>query len=276
MDLLSRIINCSDEEVDLIIKEAIEKANNNATKIGMLGYIEHNKSNNLFKGFIPLDTRIKYNNYTIENYGMETTDFMYEFAYFIRKYNINNKFSLIFNLECFINNYFGLPGKVDREEIFNDKAWNSTTTDEEYFKAIENNKLGDLKGMGAAECTERGALAQQILSLFDTEVYYVVGCVDLETKQEAHCYNIIKRKEDYAVLDYSIPVVSYSDDGNIRAYYPFLGSLSNEDFEEFVNNGKVKSFNNYYMFKNKVVKLDDIRKYVVGDKKIEKDDIKLR
>ena len=41
----------------------------------------------------------------------------------------------------------------------------TTKTDSEYFDALENNKIGDLKGMGAALCTERSALAQQILSL---------------------------------------------------------------------------------------------------------------
>lgn len=61
--------------------------------------------------------------------------------------------------------------------------------DEEYFEALENNKIGDLKGKGVAQCTERGAIAQQILSLFGTESYYCMVCVDLGSKQEGHCFN---------------------------------------------------------------------------------------
>ena len=176
MELLERILNCSsDEEADLIITEEIKTANDSNTKVETLGFLNYEKSYNLFKGFISLDTRIKYANMNMETYGMSTTDFFYDFAHFVRKYNINNKGSMIHNLEYFINSYFGFPGKGDRETIFNDIAWQTTTTDEEYFAALENNKLGDLKGKGAAQCTERSAIAQQILSLFGTEIYYCMG-----------------------------------------------------------------------------------------------------
>lgn len=33
------------------------------------------------------------------------------------------------NLEYFINSYFGMPSKGDREQIFNEIAWNTTTTE---------------------------------------------------------------------------------------------------------------------------------------------------
>jgi hypothetical protein len=122
----------------------IEEADFNSDKVEKLGFLDYGKLNYLFKGFIPLNTRIKYSNLSIEDYGMQTIDYMYEFAYFIKKYNINTKGALIHNLEYYINSYFGMPGNGDREQIFNEVAWNTTTTDEEYFAALENNKLGDL------------------------------------------------------------------------------------------------------------------------------------
>ena len=204
---------------------------------------------------------------------MDTTDFIYEFAQFVRKYNIKNKASLIYNLEYFVNNYFGLPGKVNRETVFNDRAWNTTTTDEEYFEALENNKIGDLKGMGAAECTERSALVQQILSIFGTESYYCMGCVDLEKMQEAHCFNIVKRKNDYAVLDYSIPVAAYNPDGSFKAYCPFVGVLTNEEFLDFVNNGTIKSFDDYCIKGKEHENINRQRMYVVGKYEIEKNNM---
>ena len=202
---------------------------------------------------------------------MESTDFIYEFVHFIKKYNINKKASLIHNLEYFVNSYFGFPGKIDRETIFNDIAWQTITTDEEYFKALENNKLGDLKGKGAAQCTERGALVQQVLSIFGTESYYCMGCVDLGDRQEGHCFNIVKRKNDYALLDYSVPIVSYKEDGSVRAYYPFVGTLTNEEFLDFVNNGVIKSFDDYYMNGRQYEKAGTKRMYVVGKYEIEKE-----
>lgn len=271
MDLFQKILECKEEDVDSIIETAINEANANAEKVEKLGFLDYGKSCSVFKGFIPLNTRIKYANLNIEDYGMESTDFIYEFVHFIKKYNINNKASLIYNLEYFVNSYFGFPGKIDRETIFNDIAWQTTTTDEEYFKALENNKLGDLKGKGAAQCTERGALVQQILSIFGTESYYCMGCVDLGDRQEGHCFNIVKRKNDYALLDYSVPIVSYKEDGSVRAYYPFVGTLTNEEFLDFVNNGVIKSFDDYYMNGRQYEKAGTKRMYVVGKYEIEKE-----
>lgn len=272
MELFQRILECKDEEVDSIIEAAINEANNNSEKVDKLGFLDNGKANNVFKGFIPLKTRIKYACLNMEDYGMETTDFIYEFAHFIRKYKINNKVSLIHNLEYFINSYFGFYGKTDRETIFNDVAWQNTTTDEEYFTALANNKLGDLKGKGAAQCTERGALAQQILSIFGTESYYCIGCIDLGDSQEGHCFNIVKRKNDYALLDYSVTVTAYNQDGSIRAYYPFIGILTNEEFLDFINNGTVKSFDDYYISGSSAKQTGIQRMYVVGKYEIEKEE----
>lgn len=271
MDLFQKILECKEEDVDSIIETAINEANANAEKVEKLGFLDYGKSCSVFKGFIPLNTRIKYANLNIEDYGMESTDFIYEFVHFIKKYNINNKASLIYNLEYFVNSYFGFPGKIDRETIFNDIAWQTTTTDEEYFKALENNKIGDLKGKGAAQCTERGALVQQVLSIFGTESYYCMGCVDLGDRQEGHCFNIVKRKNNYALLDYSVPIVSYKEDGSVRAYYPFVGTLTNEEFLDFVNNGVIKSFDDYYMNGRQYEKAGTKRMYVVGKYEIEKE-----
>ena len=112
MDLLQRIIECDDKEVD-----SINEANINADKVNVLGF-EDITVKSVFKGFIPLNTRIRYSNISLETYGMETTDFIYEFAHFIRKYNIKTKNKLVNSLEFFVNAYFGMPGNINREDIF--------------------------------------------------------------------------------------------------------------------------------------------------------------
>lgn len=273
MELLERILSCSsDEEIDEVIATSVTEANKTATPVEQIGFLDYGKENYLFRGFIPFETRIKYSSMDIETYGMETTDFFYEFAHILKKYNISSKGALIYNIEPFINSYFGFAGKQDRGQIFYDAAWNSTTTDEEFFDALKNNRLGDLKGKGAAECTERGALAQQLLSLFGVDTYYCMGCVDLGTKQEGHCFNIVKRNNDYALLDYSVPVPVYNNEGKRRGFYPFVGALSNEEFEEFVASGTLKSFREYKFVDGKAVALDSERTYVVGSYEIKKED----
>ena len=274
MELLQEILKADEENIDTIIQQAIERADFNSEKIDKLGFLDYKKTNHLFKGFIPLNTRIKYSNLSIEDYGMETTDYMYEFAHFIKKYNIGTKGALIHYLENYINYYFGRPGQEDREEIFNAIAWRTTKTDEEFFEALKNNKLGDLKYKGAAECTERGAMAQQILNLFGIECYYCMGCVDLGNFQEGHCFNIVKRKKDYAVLDYSCPVGVYGKDGSFKGAYPFVGILTNEEFFEFANNRLVKSFENYEYVDGKRITTEGERAYVVGEFEIDKKKLK--
>lgn len=269
MSLLQEILECEEENVDSVISEAIELANKNAKTVEKLGFLGNGKSNSTFYGFIPLDTRIKYASFNMEDYSMQSTDFMYEFAHFIRTYNLKNKGALVHNLEFFINKYFGYPSKIKREAIFNDIAWQTTETDEEYFRALENNKIGHLKGTGAAQCTEKSALAQQILSLFGTETYYCMGCIDFGDIQEAHCFNIVKRKNDYAILDYSIPIPSYDENGTLKAYYPFVGVLSDEEFIDFISNGTIKSFYDYCMVEKQKQMSETKRIYVVGQYKIE-------
>lgn len=273
MNLLEKIINCStNEEVAQTVSKAIEEANVNGINVIQLGFLEEGQVNCLFKGFIPLKTRIKYENISIETYSLETTDYFYEFAYFIRKYKIDCKSKLIYYLEYFINTYFGYNNDVDRSAIFNSLAWQCTTTDEEYFRALQNNKLGDLKGKNAAQCTERSALAQQILSLFGFESYYCVGCILSDGKQESHCFNVVKRKNDYALLDYSMPVALYNQDGSVKTFYPFVGEITNEEFNNFINQGCIKSFCDYkYVSGNQKVFINNQRKYVIGSFDIEKE-----
>ena len=277
--MIERIMNSTDENVDEIIKTIINELNNNANKVERLGFLNSISSNPVYKGFIPLDTRIKYSNFGVEDYSMKTTDFIYEFIKNIKKYNLTNKGQIIHFLEYYINSYFGLPGGISRESLFNDIVWNSTTTDDEYFAALEKNEIGMLKNKRAAQCTERSAVAQQILSVLGFETFYCMGCVDLgNNHQEPHCFNIIKRKNDYALVDYSCPITEYNEDNSVRAYYPFIATLSNDEFTDFLNNGVIKSFSNYrYEIKNgKSVRIDDdsSRSYVVGQYEIKKENQK--
>lgn len=273
MDLLQKILDCKEEEVDAIVKQAIEDADAQSNKVEELSPVFPRP----FKGFIPLNARIKYIGLALESYNMQTTDFMYEFAHFIKKNNINSKGRLIYALELFINSYFGLPDRVHKERreqiFFTDiySKYSKTESDVDLFKALENNKIGDLKHKDAAQCTERAALAQQILSLFGTESYYCFGCLDIGKDQEGHAFNVIKRENDYAVLDYSCVVKSYNKENLLNAYFPFIGILSNEEFADFINNKKIKRFQNYEFFDNKSRPTTGERIYVVGEMSIDKE-----
>lgn len=273
MDFLQKMSECKPEEVDSIVKEAIKAADANATKVERIGFENGLSKNSVFKGFIPLNTRIKYSNLGLADYGMQTTDFIYEFMHFIKDKQIYQKKILIDALEPFVIDYFGLPGKMSRDTIFNDIPFQNAKNNDEYFAALENNKLGDLKGKDAAQCTERSALVQQILSILGMESYYCFGCADINGQQEPHCFNIVKRKKDYALLDYSVTVNLYKDDNKER-YRPFIGLLTNEEFSDFINKGNIKSFDDYDIV-NGEQKKKGTRMYVVGKYEIEKENVNI-
>ena len=135
--MIEKIINVSEDKIDEIIKFKIDELNNKAEKIEKLGFLDSISSRPIHKGFIPLNTRIKYSNYSIEDYSMKTTDFIYEFIHYLKKYNLKKKGQVINFLEYYINLYFGLPGGIDREGIFNDIAWKTTTTDDDLIKTAK-------------------------------------------------------------------------------------------------------------------------------------------
>ena len=272
MDIISMIINCkSDEELDSFISSRIDELNNSKEPIDQLGFTEYGKSINCYEGFIPLNTRIKYASLNLETYSMNTTDFFYEYARIMREHNLGSKSAVGNTIELFLDKYFGLPGKNDREALFDLKIWESTETDDEYFEAIENNKIGDLKGMGAAECTERAAMAQQLLSFFGFDVYYCTGCIAYNGKSEGHCFNIVKNSSGYSLVDYSITVPRYDEEGMLRGNLPFIGSMTDEEFEDFKINGVIKEFPMYKYVGKERVFTGENRKYVVGKYKKEQE-----
>ena len=276
MTLLEMIIHCKDDEVDGIIKKALIEINRNCESGKMLGFVNNRKLISVHKGFIPFDTRIKYSSMGVETYSMKTDDYFYEFALFLRKFKITTSASFINYMEIFIQQYFGMNSDgVDRRSmIFNDIAWNTTTTDEEYFQRIENNEIGDLKGKNVAMCSEISAIAQNLLSLFGVESYYCVGCVNDNGKEEGHCFNIVRAKTMFKLLDYSLVVPSYSA-GKLCCYFPFQGNIDFSKVDDILFNGECIDFETYYYVyeqdnrRYKTIMENNKRTYVVGDISLE-------
>ena len=62
-----------------------------------------------------------------------------------------------------------------------------------------------------------------------------------------------------------MPVVSLNAENKVNGYYPFIGILSNEQFNEFINGGILKDFHNYEI-KNKEKRiLDTRRSYIIDE-----------
>lgn len=272
MDLLEKINNCTEEELTSIIDIALQNAINNADKKERLGFADGGLATTKIpshKGFISPESRIKYSNFSMNMYSMKTTDYIYDFAKYVKKNNINNRGTLVKYVENFINSYFGISNGTDmRDTYFDQIAFQTTTTDDEYFEKLENLEIGDLKGKNVAMCTERAALAQNLLSLFGFDVYYCMGCVSNNGKEESHCFNIARAKDTFMLLDYSIPVPVF-ENGRAIDYAPFQGSIGLDELEDVLVNGFNKDFPSYEFIKTpqgiKKVATGESRTYNVGN-----------
>ncbi len=270
IELLKRINECNEEELDNIITETLNQkiaASEPIEKIGFTnGLIDVNA---IHKGFINPKTRIKFATHTMNSYSMKTMDYFYEFARYLRNSKIKNTGSLVMNIETFINNYFGINESSNdyRDNYFDSLAFNTTETDDEYFAKLDNLEIGDLKGKKLAMCTERAALAQNLLSFFDIESYYCMGCVNNDGREEPHCFNIAKGKKDYRLLDYSIPTPIYRNGEHI-GWAPFQATINPNEVEKFMSSQQSKDFADYeYAITDEGIIRDYIgldRQYVVG------------
>lgn len=268
-DLITRIYNCSEEELNRVINLELEKYIQNSKKQEFLGFGENMSKLTIYNGFIEPETKIRYSNVTMNSYSMKTTDYFYEFAKYIKDNKINTKGQIVKAIENFINYYFGINKlEGDFRDNYFEQFTNATTTDEEYFKAIDSFEIGNLKGKCIAMCTEKAAIAQNLLSLFGFETYFCMGCVSYNNKEEPHCFNIAKAKESYILLDYSMPVSIFKN-GIAIDYAPFQGEIKDNEIQDFLNGNFDKVYNQYEYIvteegrKNFLIP-NDKRKYKVG------------
>lgn len=283
MDFIEKINNCPDEKLTLLIDTTLNNAIDNADKKERLGFSEDTLATSkiaVHKGFISPESRIKYSNASMNLYSMKTKDYIYDFVKYVKKNKINNRGALVKFTENFINSYFGISNGIDmRDAYFDQIAFQTTTTDEEYFKKLDSLEIGDLKGKNIAMCTERAALAQNLLSLFGFEVYYCMGCVNNNCKEEPHCFNIARAKDSFMLLDYSLPVPIF-ENGIVVDYAPFQGSIDINELEDILLNGVNKEFPSYEYIKTlqgiKKVPNNELRTYIVGNMTFEKDNINVR
>jgi hypothetical protein len=115
--------------------------------------------------------------------------------------------------------------------------------DDEYFDMIDSFDLSDFKKKGIAMCTERGALAQNILSLFEFDSYYCMGYFNYDDKTEGHCYNIVRTVNGYRLVDFSVGVLQYSD--SFERSVPFIADISTSEFEKFMSEDYEFTLENY-------------------------------
>jgi hypothetical protein len=244
MTFLEKVLNAkTDEELEELVSFEIAKLNEENNEDKALGFVFANRLCKPYNGFIGKNSRIKFSNLSMVTYAIKNDDYLYEFTKLFKKAGLKNKGQLVFFLNKYLDYYFGNKNSNDLRDDYFYKKLAITETDDEYFDMIDSFDLSDFKKKGIAMCTERGALAQNILSLFEFDSYYCMGYFNYDDKTEGHCYNIVRTVNGYRLVDFSVGVLQYSD--SFERSVPFIADISTSEFEKFMSEDYEFTLENY-------------------------------
>lgn len=248
-------------------------------RIGTSGNMFSNVSytnNGEYNGFI--DPSIKITNATFGySYHIYDRDYLYAFAYGIRKQNFSSDQSLLPYVMKYLDVYFGFPeDNIDRRDnvLYNFALLHA----EEFYKkhnipireemgAVNQMQLlGDfplsaLKGTYSAQCIERAALAQNIMKLCGYNSSIMYGDCESKGQIEGHSWNSIRDKDDnILIIDYSNTVYSYKN-GVFKERIPYSNSISGA---EYLAHDEIIEMPDFNYVDGKRVRNNYNRKYAVG------------
>lgn len=178
------------------------------------------------------------------HYKLKSTNYIHEAAALLQenKNSVNNGMQLFNNIEGFLISYFGIPkdlsGKTRGDFLEQKIGLNNLFDDELFFQALENIDISIFKGEHVAMCSEQAAIAQNILSLFGYETYYMFGGVSIDGNFEHHAFNVVVDNSGRKnIIDFSITsMMEYKGANWIK---PTISSIP--DFNSFLEGDKVRT-----------------------------------
>ena len=256
-EIIKKIQELDGEQFDLFARNLIDECDRNSLNqqvIGM-GYTKLNE------GFIGFKTKISYGSGYDYNYSMKDYEMYIDFLKILKnKYtessNINLS-DLIDDVYIYIRNYFKSEKEVIKDPDFSSVRDQIIT---EYLESITKNpddtdewlknknelSINAFKGKGVAMCSERTALAQNLLSLLGVQSFYCSGVIKNESEEECtgHAFNILRNNEKYYIVDFSAPVRVYKD-GNLYSALPYVAEIDDDKVDSLLNDKYAVKFLNY-------------------------------
>lgn len=270
MEIIKLIQDLDDKQLEKFTKELLEKYNQSASKEQVIG-MNFSKLN---KGFIGFDTKISYGSAYGYYYGMNDFNMYYDFLKQIKNCTINDLNDVLRKVFVYLNKFFRIKEnnnfKGDRDKLITDMLLeDESISDEKYMDMKNNLQISVFKNKGVAMCSERSALAQNLLSLFNIDSYYCSGVIknSLESNCVGHAFNIIRNNEKSYVVDFSLPVkvMIYEE---VCGYAPYVSYIDEEKITDLMENKYALEFFDYYYdissgkFERKFN--DDVRLYGIG------------
>ena len=251
-DLLDLIKQCqSEEEIKELIDYFVGEFTKEARQLNNVDYIGVNAdlnpkfnivhdmddllgdlapSNSSWRGYIPRDVRVNYKNVTHRGvthsegfYYMGDESYLYEFAKFIKDKNVPGVLAFLIHVHDFVHQYFdrGIAA-VSREQI------HSTIFDQHEQRVLfsKKNYLSDLKGLGAALCTEYTVMGQNIMTIFGLTTDVVCD--------NSHIYNVYFDPDgEINIVDFQHVINMYDINHNFVRTLPFIETIEDCDEKKY-------------------------------------------
>ncbi len=235
------LFNASPERAREIIESRIkllEEKADKTRKISPMPLDEH-----IHRGYISGDTAVSFENAIGSQYKLKDTEYLYDAVEYMRnnKERIGNGNQFFEKVTGFLISYFGIPDtSKDRwATIENKTGFDSITDDNEYWDAINNIDISVFKGEQIAQCSERSAMAQNIMSFFGYETYFMTGDVSVNGENEGHAYNVVAdAKGQKYIVDHSI-TSAVECDGQL---WSIPNKAKIDDYDSFIDGGRQKTF----------------------------------
>ncbi len=262
--LYDKIKNRSKEEIKSFIMEALAILKMECGEPINVGF--NNESNISFNhGFIPFDSRVTFDVSSSKTYLVKNTEVYYEFAEFISKMDVSNVVDFINYLYDYIVQFFGISISNDdkRDEYFDTVAFQTSSSDDDYYDKLNNMDLCDLKSKGIAMSSERAILGENIMTLFGIDSYLCFGVLGHGESSQPYAFNIVTFDDNNYIVDF-YSAISIIDSGKFIGYKPFIYNISDSEFESILSDYSVISCNDYEIQNNNKVNNGIYRRYSIG------------
>ena len=206
------LLNASPEDLATIIKSRVALLEEHADKVEYISPLRFKQY--IHRGYISRDTTIEFDDTIGAQYKIKDLDYLREAIQCLQrnKEKINSGLKLFNNIFLYLNSYFGVPKSLDSNNRENDTRWDiinrkknlSDLEDDEYWDAINNIDISIFKGEYSAMCSERSALAQNLMSFFGYESYYINGHISVDGDDGGHAYTVVADTNGAkCLIDYS-------------------------------------------------------------------------
>ena len=234
-NLITKIINLKDEEIDFFIQERTNLLEDDATELRSelsmftisCSRINGRGESSEVIGFIPSNTRVKKWDKDLSSFNVDDLDLYRSLITYIKKVDpnllINNgklcNDNVMRLVQAVIIDYFGLfSTEEDRSSLYESKSGD------------ESFSISEFKRNKTALSVERAAVAQNLLSFLGYNPMMVYGYLSRENDKvnSDHVFNIIMRNGKATVADFTNPIYK---DGHF--YQTALYSINADRLENF-------------------------------------------